>query len=85
LLEASNGGTLEINTTVNNASANITAGAGSTVDIINGTIQGGTLNNSAGGILQTLTGNTATLDGSAQGRTFRFEERGSSATAAWRW
>ena len=65
-LEASAGGVLVINTTVVNAGGNITtADATSTVDISNGTVEGGTLNNAAGGVFET-TGNS-TLDGSSQG------------------
>ncbi|HEV2270862.1 MAG TPA: hypothetical protein VGR92_15520 [Steroidobacteraceae bacterium] len=64
VLEATSGGALTINTTVNNASGNITAGAASSVNLSNATIQGGTLNNSAGGTLQTVVGTTAALDGS---------------------
>ena len=55
LLEATNGGILQVNgVTVNNAGANITANSGSTVQLFDGTvIQGGTLNN-IGGTLGTL-------------------------------
>jgi hypothetical protein len=62
LLEATKGGILAINTTVNNAAGNITA-KGATVEIVNATIQGGTLSNS-GGTLETPGGVAATLDGS---------------------
>ena len=67
LLEATSGGALTLNTTVNNASGNVTAGAVSSVNLNNATIQGGTLNNSAGGTLQTVAGTTAVLDGSTAG------------------
>ncbi|MGA9565706.1 MAG: hypothetical protein WBS19_09310, partial [Candidatus Korobacteraceae bacterium] len=66
ILEASNGGTLNIDgITVNNAGGgSITANAGSTVVLIgNTTIQGGTLNNN-GTFLGTPNGNSAILDGS---------------------
>jgi fibronectin-binding autotransporter adhesin len=63
-LEATGGGTLTINTTVNNAGGNITAGAASVVNLYSATIQGGTLNNSAAGIFQTVPGTTSVLDGS---------------------
>jgi hypothetical protein len=62
LLEATRGGILAINTTVNNAGGNITAN-GATVEVVNATIQGGTLNNTAG-TLETPGGVSATLDGS---------------------
>ncbi len=62
LLEATNGGTLVINTTVSNAGGNITAGNGSTVQIDNADIIGGTLNNTGTGTLETV--GTSTLDGS---------------------
>src|SRR5215831_16446060 len=67
LLEATNGGTLSIQTTVNNAGGNITANGG-TVQLGSGngaTIQGGTLNTLNGGIISNLGG--ATLDGSTNG------------------
>src|SRR5215470_5077332 len=64
LLTATNGGTLAIQTTVNNAGGNITANGG-TVQLNGATIQGGTLNNTAGGTLSNLGG--ATLDGSTHG------------------
>jgi hypothetical protein len=64
LLEATNGGTLNLPTvTVNNAGGNITAGTGSTVQFYSGTvIQGGTLNGN-GAFLGTATG-LVYLDGS---------------------
>ena len=65
LLEATSGGVLQISaTTVDNAGGNITVGdATSTVQLSNATIQGGTLNNNAGGTMETAAGG-ATLDGS---------------------
>ncbi len=66
LLEATNGGTLQIENTVNNAGGNITANGG-TVQMINATVQGGTLNAVSGGTLETLGGFSATLDGSNAG------------------
>ncbi|MGA2017382.1 MAG: hypothetical protein ABSH26_10515, partial [Opitutaceae bacterium] len=66
LLEATGGGTLDVNSiTVQNAGENITAGSGSTVDLTDATIVGGTLNNNSGGTLQVV-GNT-TLDASSHG------------------
>ena len=65
-MEASAGGVLVINTTVNNAGGNITtADATSTVEVDGGTVQGGTLNNSAGGTFETAAG--AVLDGLIHG------------------
>ena len=66
LLEASGGGRLLINgITVNNANGNIATGDASGIVALvnNATIQGGTLNNTAGGTLETGPGNTGTLDG----------------------
>jgi hypothetical protein len=65
IVEASNGGTLYIDAvTVNNAGGNITANAGSTVQLVgNTTIQGGTLTNN-GAFFGTPDGNSAILDGS---------------------
>ena len=65
LLEATNGGTLEITgTTVTNGGANITAGAGSSVLLDgNSRVVGGTLN-SSGTFLGTAQGANAYLDGS---------------------
>ncbi len=60
-LEATSGGTLEINTTVNNAGGNITANGG-TVQVESGDIEGGTLNAANSGTMETV--NSATLDGS---------------------
>ncbi len=66
-LEATAGGVLQISgNTVNNASGNITvADATSTVELVNATVQGGTLNNTGGGTFATVS--TAALDGSTQG------------------
>jgi hypothetical protein len=63
LLEATNGGILQISAVVNNLNGNVTANAG-TVNV-NSTIQGGVLNSLNDGTLQTV--GTATLDGSSQG------------------
>ena len=63
LLEATGGGILAINTTVNNAGGNITANAG-IVELVNATIVGGTLNNMGKGTLETLGGASSVLDGS---------------------
>ena len=62
-MEATAGGVLVIQTTVNNAGGNITtADATSTVDVSDGaTVEGGTLNNTAGGTFETVAGST--LDG----------------------
>ncbi len=67
LFEATNGGTLYLGTTnpINNSAGNITSsGAGSTVNV-NTAIQGGTLNTSSGGLMQTIT--SAQLNGSTNG------------------
>ncbi|MGC2322436.1 MAG: SBBP repeat-containing protein, partial [Terriglobales bacterium] len=68
-LAATTGGTLQTTTTVNNAGGTISStGSGSAVQFLNGTtVQGGTLNGSAGGVLGTAASNTATLDGTTQG------------------
>jgi fibronectin-binding autotransporter adhesin len=51
-LEATNGGTLTLNTTVVNTGANIKAsGAGSVLSLINASITGGTLTASGGGVI----------------------------------
>ena len=66
LLKATGGGTLEIDGIgVNNAGGAITANGG-TVEVINATIQGGTLNTLAGGTMESA-GSDATLDGKTQG------------------
>ncbi len=65
LLEATGGGVLNIDgVTVGNTGANITAGSGSTVQVTNSKIIGGTLNNN-GGTLETI--GTSTLDGASAG------------------
>jgi hypothetical protein len=67
LFEATNGGILNLATTnaINNAGGNITAtGAGSMVNVST-TIQGGTLNTTLGGVMQTA--GTAVLDGLTNG------------------
>ena len=68
LLEATSGGTLQISgTTVNNSGGNITAGNGSTVQLLDSAdIQGGTLNNN-GSWFGTVNGNTVSLDGTTKG------------------
>ena len=66
LLEATSGGTLEIDgITVNNAGGAITANGG-VVRVINATIEGGTLNVLGGGTMDTAPG-TSTLDGKTHG------------------
>jgi hypothetical protein len=69
LMEATNGGILQIlSTTDNNLGGTIVAnGAGSQVQLVGATIQGGTLNTTAGGLLSIPAGNSSTLDGTAQG------------------
>ena len=79
VLEATGGGALTINTTVKNAGGNITAGATSSVNLNNATIQGGTLSTSAGGAMLTVAGTTSTLDGSSQPVTI---STGSTYTAS---
>ncbi len=65
-LEASGGATLLINSPVDNAGGNITTvDAASTVEVYAAAVQGGTLNNTAGGVFETANG--ATLDGSSHG------------------
>ena len=65
LLEATSGGTLEIDgITVDNAGGAITADGG-TVKLISATIQGGTLNVLGGGTMETVS--SATLDGKTHG------------------
>ena len=61
LLEATGTGTLQVNTTVNNAGGNITANNG-TVQVDNATVKGGTLNTLNSGTMETI--GTSTLDGS---------------------
>ena len=65
-MEASAGGVLVISTTVNNAGGNITTSDWTnTVEIDAATVEGGTLNNTAGGTFEAAGG--AELDGSTQG------------------
>jgi len=66
---AGNGGLVLANTTVDNTGSSnggrITAiGANTHVDLNSATIQGGTLTTSGGGVIQTVTTGTGTLDGS---------------------
>ena len=61
LLEATNGGTLLITGTVNNLGQNLVS-SGGTIQVAGGTLQG-----TWGGPLQTVTGNSATLDGVTNG------------------
>jgi YVTN family beta-propeller protein len=68
LLEATGGGTLNLENTYSNAGGRILAnGSGSSVELINATVRGGTLTGSGGGIVGTSANVTATLDGSSQG------------------
>lgn len=68
LLEATSTGTLQIETTDNNAGGRILAtGSGASVQFISGTVQGGTLTQANTGTL-TTPGTTFTLDGSSQGQ-----------------
>ena len=65
LLEATNGGFLQINgVTVDNAGGNITADGGTVQLLAAADIQGGTLNAVNGGMLGTATGQQIILDGS---------------------
>ena len=65
-MEATNGALLLIEPTVDNAGGTIlTADATSTVELLSSQVEGGTLQNTAGGVLETV-GNS-TLDGSTQG------------------
>ena len=64
-MEATAGGVLVIDNTVDNAGGNITVVGTSTVELLNATVQGGTLNNASGGTLETVS--SAELDGSTQG------------------
>ncbi len=68
LLEATAGGTLQLENTYNNAGGTILAtGSGSTVQFISGSVQGGTLSSASNGVLTTPPGNAFTLDGSSRG------------------
>jgi YVTN family beta-propeller protein len=68
LLEASGGGTLNLQNTYFNASGKILAtGSNSTVQFISGTVQGGTLTGASGGILTTPANDVFTLDGANTG------------------
>jgi hypothetical protein len=68
LLEATNGGVLQIQDTVANQGGNITANGGTVYVNAGGTVQGGTLNTLNGGLLGVSNNSTAYLDGStAQG------------------
>jgi len=68
VLEATNGGTLNLNldgglnNPILNGGGSITAGAGSTVNVTNSAIDGGTLTTSGSGVMQTV--DTAYLNGS---------------------
>jgi hypothetical protein len=64
-LEATNNGTLQISTVINNAGGNITANGGAVLS--NSTIQGGTLNTTNGGTMGTNPASSSTLDGSTHG------------------
>jgi YVTN family beta-propeller protein len=66
LLEATGGGTLNLQNTYYNSGGKILAtGSGSTVQFISGTVQGGMLSSASGGVLTTPTGDGFTLDGSS--------------------
>jgi len=65
LLEATNNGTLQISTVVNNSGGNITANGGAVLS--NSAIQGGTLNTMKGGTMGTNPGGVSTLDGATHG------------------
>jgi len=68
LLEASGGGTLNLQSTFFNAGGKILAtGSNSTVQFINGTVQAGTLTSASGGILTTPANDAFTLDGISLG------------------
>lgn len=67
-LKATSGGILQIGTTVNNLNGSILAdGVGSSVQLVGGVIQGGTLNTTNNGALGVSGGNLGTLDGSQSG------------------
>ncbi len=69
LFEATNGGILQVNVTVDNVNANITAtGTGSQVQLLGGArIEGGTLNELSGATFFGSTTSTVILDGSTEG------------------
>ncbi len=69
LLEATNSGTLNLQNTFYNSGGQILAtGSGSTVQLVSGTVQGGTLTGASGGILTVPANDGFSLDGStAQG------------------
>ncbi len=68
LLEATSGGTLQLESNFNNAGGRILAsGSGSSVQFVSGTVQGGTLATASSGTLTTPGGSGFTLDGSSQG------------------
>ncbi len=68
-MQAANGGSLRLNAgTFNNANGLIQALAGSTVELVTATIQGGTLGVGGAGTIQSLAG-TQIFDGSASGIT----------------
>ena len=68
LMEATNGGILQITNVVENAGANITADGGTVLIDAGASIRGGTLNSLGGGTLGLGTG-TAVIDGSANAIT----------------
>jgi YVTN family beta-propeller protein len=68
LLEATAGGTLQLQNSFNNSGGNILAtGSGSAVQLISATIRGGTLTTASGGVLGAPVSATATLDGGTEG------------------
>ncbi len=70
LLEASSGGFLQLsNTTVTNTGGNITANSGSNVQLLESTIQGGTLTNN-GTFFGTPSGHSASLNGTTINGTY---------------
>jgi YVTN family beta-propeller protein len=68
LLEATAGGTLQLQNGFNNSGGNILAtGSGSAVQLISATVRGGTLTSASGGVLGAPVNTTATLDGGSEG------------------
>ncbi len=66
LIEATAGGTLQVDVALVNANATLLAtGANSTVQLVSATVRGGTLKTASGGLL--TTSGTVNLDGSTQG------------------